>query len=71
MSGVRFPYVAAFGTGTQKVEQMIGMEFPNARVLRLDRDSTARKDSMEEILEKFRKHEDGYPCGNPDDCQRP
>ena len=51
------PYVAAFGTGTQKVEQMIGMEFPNARVLRLDRDSTARKDSMEEILEKFRKHE--------------
>lgn len=51
------PYVAAFGTGTQKVEQMIGTEFPNARVLRLDRDSTARKDSMEEILEKFRRHE--------------
>ena len=51
------PYVAAFGTGTQKVEQMIADEFPGARVLRLDRDSTAKKDSMETILERFRKHE--------------
>ena len=51
------PYVAAFGTGTQKVEQMILDEFPQARVLRLDRDSTAKKDSMDAILEKFRNHE--------------
>ncbi len=51
------PYVAAFGTGTQKVERMVMDEFPGARVLRLDRDSTAKKDSMDEILERFRNHE--------------
>ncbi len=51
------PYVAAFGTGTQKVEQMIMDEFPGARVLRLDRDSTAKKDSMEDILNRFRNGE--------------
>lgn len=51
------PYVAAFGTGTQKVERMIMEEFPFARVLRLDRDSTSKKDSMDEILRQFRNHE--------------
>ncbi len=51
------PYVAAFGTGTQKVEQMIMDEFPQAKVLRLDRDSTAKKDSMEDILNRFRNGE--------------
>lgn len=51
------PYVAAFGTGTQKVERMIMEEFPSARVLRLDRDSTSKKDSMDEILRQFRNHE--------------
>lgn len=51
------PYVAAFGTGTQKVEQMVMDEFPGARVLRLDRDSTSKKDSMEEILNRFRNKE--------------
>ena len=51
------PYVAAFGMGTQKVEGMIADEFPQARVLRLDRDSTSRKDSMDDILNRFRRHE--------------
>lgn len=51
------PYVAAFGMGTQKVEGMIAGEFPQARVLRLDRDSTSRKDSMDDILNRFRRHE--------------
>lgn len=51
------PYVAAFGTGTQKVERMVMDEFPQARVLRLDRDSTSKKDSMDEILGRFRNHE--------------
>lgn len=53
----RSPYVAAFGTGTQKVEQMVAQEFPMARVLRLDRDSTVKKDSLETILTSFRNHE--------------
>ena len=36
---------------------MIAGEFPQARVLRLDRDSTSRKDSMDDILNRFRRHE--------------
>lgn len=51
------PYVAAFGTGTQKVESMVADQFPGARILRLDRDSTAKKDSLETILQSFRDHE--------------
>lgn len=51
------PYIGIFGTGTQKVEQMVLSEFPQARVLRMDRDTTSKKDSMDEILEKFRNHE--------------
>lgn len=46
-------YVAAFGTGTQKVEAMVLKEFPSAKVLRMDRDSTSKKDSMDKILETF------------------
>ncbi len=49
-------YIAAFGTGTQKVEQMVSDEFPEARVLRLDRDVVSKKHSMENILEDFRNH---------------
>jgi len=48
-------YIAAFGMGTQKVEKMVKECFPKARVLRLDRDSTSKKDSMEGILKQFRK----------------
>lgn len=47
-------YVAAFGTGTQKVETMVSEAFPQAKVLRLDRDTTAKKDSMDQILSDFR-----------------
>ncbi|MBR0085747.1 MAG: primosomal protein N', partial [Lachnospiraceae bacterium] len=50
-------YIAAFGTGTQKVESLVGNEFPQARILRLDRDSAAKRGSMDEILEKFKNHE--------------
>ncbi len=46
-------YVAAFGTGTQKVEELVRREFKEARVLRMDRDSTSKKDSMDKILETF------------------
>ncbi len=51
------PYIAGFGLGTQKVEQLIYQTLPGVKVLRLDRDTTAQKDSMENILEKFRRHE--------------
>lgn len=51
------PYIAAFGTGTQKVEEAIKREFPAARVLRMDSDTTAGKDGHEKILSAFSKQE--------------
>lgn len=50
-------YIAAFGIGTQKVEELVHREFPNARVLRMDADTTKSKDSHEEILSTFANQE--------------
>lgn len=47
------PYIGTFGIGTQKVETMVQKEFPNARVLRMDMDTTRKKHSHEEILSAF------------------
>ena len=46
-------HIAAFGIGTQKVQQMLEREFPQARVLRMDRDTTSGKNDMERILRTF------------------
>lgn len=51
------PYIAAFGTGTQKVEEYVHKEFPNARVLRMDTDTTSGKDGHEKILAAFAAHQ--------------
>lgn len=45
--------IAEFGTGTQKVEEYIKKTYPTARVLRMDMDTTSKKDSYQEILSKF------------------
>ncbi len=50
-------FLAPFGTGTQKLEQMTKRIFPSSRVLRMDADTTARKDAHEKILSSFRKGE--------------
>ena len=47
------PYIAAFGTGTQKVEEAVKKLFPQARVLRMDADTTKEKESYEKILSTF------------------
>lgn len=49
-------YIAAFGTGTQKVEELVKKEFPTARVLRMDADTTRRKGGHEAILSAFSQH---------------
>ena len=46
-------YIAAFGTGTQKVEEAVNKMYPGARTLRMDTDTTSKKDGYEEILSKF------------------
>jgi primosomal protein N' (replication factor Y) len=50
-------YIASFGTGTQKVEEMVRKEFPEARVLRMDMDTTKQKDGHEKILAAFSNQE--------------
>ena len=50
-------YIAAFGTGTQKVEELVKKGFPGARVLRMDTDTTKTKDGHEKILAAFANQE--------------
>ena len=46
-----------FGTGTQKLEQEIQKQFPQAKTIRMDVDTVTKKNSHEQILNKF-KNED-------------
>lgn len=47
------PYLAGFGAGTQKLEELTRNEFPQARILRMDADTTAKKGGHEAILSAF------------------
>lgn len=44
-----------FGAGTQKVEDELHTIFPKARILRMDADTTTRKDSHAKILAEFER----------------
>ncbi len=48
-------YIRYFGGGTQRVEEEIHKLFPDASVLRMDVDTTGRKESHEKLLERFEK----------------
>lgn len=50
-------YIASFGTGTQKIEEYVRREFPQAKVLRMDADTTKGKDGHERILAAFSNHQ--------------
>lgn len=43
-----------FGTGTQKLEQEIHKQFPQAKTIRMDIDTVSKKNSHERILEQFK-----------------
>ena len=45
------------GFGTQKAEEELAKLFPEARILRMDQDSTAAKDAHEKLLARFAEHE--------------
>lgn len=47
------PYIGGFRAGTQQVEELLLREFPAARVLRMDMDTTRHKNSHEELLRAF------------------
>ena len=46
-----------YGTGTQKVEEELQQLLPEARILRMDVDTTRKKGSHERLLQKFDAHE--------------
>lgn len=45
--------IGGYGTGTQKLEEEVQRLFPQAKILRMDKDTTSAKDAHEQILEKF------------------
>ena len=50
-------FIKQFGVGTQRVEEEVQKYFPEARVLRMDRDTTGKKDSFEKFYEKIKDKE--------------
>ena len=45
------------GLGTEKLELELNKILPNARIIRMDADTTRNKGAHEDIINKFRKHE--------------
>ena len=50
-------YVKPFGVGTQRIQEELKIIFPDYKVLRMDKDTTSKKGSLEEILNKFKNKE--------------
>ena len=48
-------HIRYFGTGTQKVEEELGKIFPEAKVIRMDVDTTSKKGSHEKLLTAFQE----------------
>lgn len=49
--------IVNYGAGTEKLEKEVAMILPEARVARMDRDTTARRGEYEKILESLRRQE--------------
>lgn len=50
-------YIGGFKAGTQKVEEIVAKTFPEAKILRMDYDTTRTKDGYEKILQAFANQE--------------
>ncbi len=53
----RSEHLIRMGYGTQKVEQELSILLPEAKILRMDTDTTQNKNSYRDLLGKFRRHE--------------
>ena len=51
------PYIGGFRAGTQQIEELVKRQFPQARVLRMDLDTTKNKGGHEKILAQFADEE--------------
>lgn len=50
-------HIGGFKAGTQQIEELVKREFPSAAVLRMDLDTTRKKDGYEKILSAFAHEE--------------
>lgn len=50
-------HIGEFRAGTQQIEEIVRQRFPDARVLRMDMDTTKEKDGHEQILSAFANEE--------------
>ncbi len=50
-------FIKQFGIGTQKVEEEVNKLFPEARVVRMDRDTTTKKDSFKNFYDIVKNRE--------------
>lgn len=50
-------HLIRMGYGTQRVEQELSILLPDAKILRMDTDTTGTKDSYRDLLGKFKRHE--------------
>ncbi len=50
-------HIGGFRAGTQQIEEIVAKEFPYAKVLRMDMDTTKEKDGHEKILSAFANEE--------------
>lgn len=48
-------YIKYFGVGTEKIENLTKKYFPEAKIARLDLDTTSKKGVMDKTLDKFKK----------------
>ncbi|MDO4167244.1 MAG: primosomal protein N' [Eubacteriales bacterium] len=46
-------YIGTFGLGTEQVEEMVRNQFPEARVIRMDADTTSGKEGHDKLLKSF------------------
>ena len=51
------PYIGEFRAGTQQIEDLVKKRFQEAKILRMDMDTTRQKDAHEKILEAFANEE--------------
>lgn len=51
------PHLKAMGTGTERIEDALAEHFPDARIARLDKDTSTKRTARQKILRAMRKGE--------------
>ncbi|QQR91441.1 MAG: primosomal protein N' [Myxococcales bacterium] len=51
------PGLEAVGVGTERVEELLRDNFPEARIARLDRDTASKAGGVEKVLDRMKRHE--------------